>query len=328
MPCLLSRRKLLTWRCLASVLVIADEPLGRYGFPDGHPFGVDRQAAFLREFRARNLDAQTRAAASRPATEAELLRFHTPAHVALVRERSQSGGGFLDTGDTPAVRGIFAAASQVVGASLDAAAALLEGSVERAFVPIAGLHHATRDHAAGFCVFNDIGVVIETLRAAGLERIAYVDIDVHHGDGVYYPFENDPLVVFADTHEDGRYLYPGTGAAEEVGIGAAKGTKLNLPLAPGSGDAQFELAWQRALEHVARYEPQFIILQCGADSVGGDPLAHLQLSAACHARAAADLCRLADRLGHGRVLGLGGGGYNRDNLAAAWTGVVKAMVDS
>ena len=313
---------------MATVLVIADEPLGRYGFPDGHPFGTDRQAAFLREFRAQGLDARTTAGASRPATEAELLRFHTPAHVALVRERSQTGAGFLDTGDTPAARGIFEASSQVVGASLTAAAALMEGRVRRAFVPIAGLHHATREHAAGFCVFNDIGVVIETLRAAGLERIAYVDVDVHHGDGVYYPYEDDPAVIFADTHEDGRYLYPGTGAADETGTGAARGTKLNLPLAPGSTDAQWNVAWERALAHVARHEPEFIVLQCGADSVGGDPLAHLQLTPACHARAARDLCGLADSLGHGRVLGLGGGGYNRDNLATAWTGVVRSMVES
>lgn len=306
-------------------MVIADEPLGRYGFPDGHPFGPDRQAAFLREFRSQGLQERTAAGASRPATREELLRFHTPEHVAHVRERSLAGSGFLDSGDTPATRGIYEAALQVVGASLEAAHAVMSGTVTRAFVPIAGLHHATRSQSAGFCVFNDIGVVIETLRAAGLTRIAYVDIDVHHGDGVYFSFEDDPLVIFADTHEDGRFLYPGTGAEDETGTGRARGSKLNLPLAPGSGPAQFELAWQRALEHVARHEPEFIILQCGADSLGGDPLAHLQLTAECHGRAARDLCALADRLGHGRVLGLGGGGYNRDNLAHAWCAVVAAL---
>ncbi len=214
----------------------------------------------------------------------------------------------------------------MVGASLEATAALLEGRARRAFVPIAGLHHATRTGAAGFCVFNDIGVVIETLRAAGLRRVAYVDIDVHHGDGVYFAYEDDPFVVFADTHEDGRFLYPGTGAADDVGTGAARGTKLNIPLAPGAGPAQFDTAWREALAHVARFEPDFIVLQCGADSLGGDPLAHLELTAECHGRAASDLCALAESLGHGRVLGLGGGGYNRDNLAHAWCAVVAAMV--
>jgi acetoin utilization protein AcuC len=309
-----------------SVLVIADEPLGRYGFPDGHPFGTDRLAAFLREFRARRLQERTVAGHSRPATREELLRFHTPAHVDLVIERSATGGGYLDTGDTPAVRGIHEAAAQVVGAALEAMEALLAGRARRAFVPIAGLHHATREQAAGFCVYNDIGVVIETLRARGLARIAYVDIDVHHGDGVYFSFEDDPRVIFADLHEDGRYLYPGTGTAGQVGTGAAAGTKLNLPLAPGSGDAQFEAAWPRALAHVASHEPEFIILQSGADSLAGDPLAHLQFSARCHGRAARDLAALADRLGHGRVLGLGGGGYNRDNLARAWCAVVEGLL--
>ena len=243
-----------------------------------------------------------------------------------MRERSSAGTGYLDSGDTPAPRGIYEAAVQVVGASLEAASAVLSGDVRRAFVPIAGLHHATRTSAAGFCVFNDIGVVIETLRAAGLQRVAYVDIDVHHGDGVYFSYEEDPLLIFADTHEDGRFLYPGTGAAEDIGAGAARGTKLNLPLAPGSGRVEFERAWQQALAHVARHEPQFIVLQCGADSLGGDPLAHLQLTSECHGQVAADLCGLAERLGHGRVLGLGGGGYNRDNLAKAWCAVVEAFV--
>ena len=194
-------------------------------------------------------------------------------------------------------------------------------------VPIGGLHHAARDRAAGFCVFNDCGVVIEALRRHhGLGCVAYIDIDAHHGDGVYYAFEDDPAVVIADLHESGETLYPGTGTAAECGRGAAAGTKLNVPLPAGSGDEQFLQAWPRMLEHVAGFEPQFLILQCGADSVAGDPLANLRLTPAAHARATGDLCLLADRLGHGRVLALGGGGYDRGNLARAWTGVVEALL--
>ena len=107
----------------------------------------------------------------------------------------------------------------------------MSGECRRTFLPIGGLHHARRDRAAGFCVFNDVGVVIETLRSKyGIARIAYVDIDVHHGDGLYYPYESDPDLIFADLHEDGRYLYPGTGHANERGKGAAEGTKLNVPM--------------------------------------------------------------------------------------------------
>ncbi|HXS30957.1 MAG TPA: hypothetical protein VN755_08995, partial [Steroidobacteraceae bacterium] len=136
------------------MLVVADEALGCYGFPDGHPFGTDRQAAFLREFRARGLDRRCSLGCAREASEPELRRFHTERHVDFVRQRSLAGNGPLDGGDTPAFRGCFEAASRVVGATLDAAGALLDGTADRAFVPIAGLHHAARDAAAGFCIFN------------------------------------------------------------------------------------------------------------------------------------------------------------------------------
>jgi acetoin utilization protein AcuC len=263
----------------------------------------------------------------RDALIGELQLFHTPEHIRFVMERSQAGSGWLDGGDTPAFRGVFEAASCVVGASLTATEWILAGSHRRAFVPIGGLHHASRQRAAGFCVFNDCGVVIEHLRRDhGMARVAYVDVDAHHGDGVFYAFEDDPGLIFADLHESGQSLYPGTGADTEIGSGAAAGTKLNVPLPAGAGDAEFAAVWPQMLAHVAGFEPEFFILQCGADSIAGDPITHLQLSSACHARAAADLCALADRLGHGRVLALGGGGYDRGNLARTWSDVVQALL--
>jgi acetoin utilization protein AcuC len=310
-----------------NVAVVVSERLARYGFGDGHPFGPDRHAAFVREFEARGLDRRVRILEPRTASYEELLAFHSAAYVDFVRERSATGQGFLDAGDTPAFRGVYEAAAVVVGATLNAADAIMAGDIRRAFVPIAGLHHAARDHAAGFCVFNDCGVAIELLRKrAGLERIAYVDIDAHHGDGVFYAFEDDPGVIFADTHEDGRYLYPGTGAASETGRGAAQGTKLNLPLPPGADDSEFGRVWPQIIAHLERFDPQFIILQCGADSVAGDPITHLRLSPKAHGRAARELGELADRLGHGRLLALGGGGYNRSNLAQAWNAVVENLL--
>ena len=307
--------------------VVVSERLARYGFGDGHPFGPDRHAAFVREFEARGLNRRVRVLEPRDATYDELIAFHTPAYVDFVRERSVTGQGFLDGGDTPAFRGVFDAASIVVGATLNATDAIMSGGCRRGFVPIAGLHHAGRDRAAGFCVFNDCGVAIELLRKrSGLERIAYVDIDAHHGDGVFYGFEDDAGVIFADLHEDGRYLYPGTGSLEETGAGAARGTKLNLPLPPGADDTVFAQEWPKVIAHLERFEPQFIILQCGADSLEGDPITHLRLSAKSHGRAARELSQLADRLGHGRVLGLGGGGYNRGNIAQAWNAVVEGLL--
>ena len=303
------------------------EQLARYGFGDGHPFGPDRHGAFVREFEQRGLGAHVAPLEPRDATEAELLLFHTPEYLRFVAERSQAGNGWLDAGDTPAFRGVFEAASCVVGSSLAAADWIMQRARRRAFIPIGGLHHAARDRAAGFCVFNDCGVVIEHLRRErGLARIAYVDIDAHHGDGVFYAFEDDAAVVFADLHEDGRYLYPGTGGADETGRGPAVGTKLNVPLPPGADDEFFASVWPQVTAHLQKFAPEFIILQCGADSLEGDPITHLRFSPRVHGRAARELAELAEELGHGRVLALGGGGYNRANLAQAWTTVVENLM--
>jgi acetoin utilization protein AcuC len=313
----------------SAVLLVAGEQIARYGFGDGHPFGPDRHEVFMRELHDAGLDGRVKRASPRLATREELEYFHTPEYVELVRERSISGHGYLDAGDTPAWKGIFEAASYVVGATLNAVAAVMSGTARRAFIPIAGLHHARRNQAGGFCVFNDCGVAIEVLRRKyGVRRIAYVDIDAHHGDGVFYGFEADPDVLFADLHEDGRHLYPGTGRTEETGIGAAIGTKLNIPLAPGTDDQGYRAAWARIEDYLHAGRPEFILFQCGADSLAGDPITHLRFSEEAHAHAAAQLCEIADSLGHGRVVAMGGGGYNRRNLARAWTRVVGSLLES
>ena len=309
--------------------IVTGERIARYGFGDGHPFGADRHDAFMRELMAQGLDQRVLMLAPRAATRQELELFHLPAYIDLVQSQSATGEGFLDAGDTPASKGIYEAACDVVGAALVATEALMCGRARRAFVPIGGLHHASRGHAAGFCVFNDCGVVVEHLkRVHGLKRIAYVDIDAHHGDGVYYGFEDDPALIYADLHEDGRFLYPGTGASTETGLGPARGTKLNLPLPPGAGDNEFHEAWIAVEAHLERHCPEFVIFQCGADSLEGDPITHLRLTEEAHAHAAGRLCLIADRHAGGRILGLGGGGYNRRNLARAWTRVVQAFIEA
>lgn len=312
-----------------SVLVYRGKEIAAYGFGDPHPFGTDRHDVFHAELEREGLASAVEFGHPRPALVDELALFHTPEYIDKVSRMSAAGTGFLDDGDTPAVRGIYEAASAVVGAVLCAVDELMHGNHRRAFSPIAGLHHAGRNHAAGFCVFNDCGVAAEYLRRKyGLRRIAYVDIDAHHGDGMFYAFEDDPDLIFADIHEDGRFLYPGTGHAHETGTGRARGTKLNLPLAPGAGDDAFAAAWRRVEQYVDERQPEFIIMQCGADSLEGDPITHLSLTEDAHARAAAALCRLADKHCEGRIIGTGGGGYNRRNLARAWTRVVDAFVAS
>jgi acetoin utilization protein AcuC len=301
------------------VTLYVDEAMGKYGFPDGHPFGPDRQAAFWKEAVKQGLDKRAGLARSRLADRDEIARFHTASHVMRVEELSVEGEGSIDYGDTPAYPGVYEASARVVGAALEGLDRIMAGECHRTFQPIGGLHHARRGNAAGFCVFNDCGVVIDTLREEyQVKRVAYVDIDVHHGDGLYYPYEDDPDLVYADIHEDGRFLYPGTGHANERGKGGGEGLKLNIPMPPGSGDKEFYRVWERVEEHLLHYRPEFIVFQCGADSVAGDPLAHLQYTPAAHAHAAKRLCALANEMCDGRIMGFGGGGYNRTNLAQAW----------
>lgn len=143
---------------------------------------------------------------------------------------------------------------------------------------------------------------------------------------MFYGFEDDPNVYVADIHQDGRTLYPGTGKREETGRGAAFGTKLNIPLPPGAGDHEFFAAWDEVEAGLRAFEPEFVLLQCGADSIDGDPLAGLRYTPAAHGHAAARLAQIADELCAGRVLALGGGGYDRENLARAWTAVVEGLL--
>jgi len=311
------------------VLVYRGEALARYGFGDPHPFGLDRHDVFQDELAAAGLNGDIEYAQPGHASVDDLHLFHTAEYIDKVSRLSAEGKGFLDEGDTPAMPGIFEAASSVVGSTIAAVDAVMSDRAKRAFVPIAGLHHAGRGNAAGFCVFNDCGVAVEHLRRKhGLSRIAYVDIDAHHGDGMYYGFEDDSELLFADIHEDGRFLYPGTGAAEETGTGRARGTKLNIPMAPGADDEDFLRAWRRVEDYLESAKPEFILFQAGADSLEGDPITHLCYSEAAHAGAAAALCRLADRHCEGRIVGTGGGGYNRRNLARAWTRVVQSFVEA
>jgi len=311
------------------VLVYKGDELASYGFGDPHPFGLDRHGVFQDELAAADLGDAIEYGTPRRASVDDLLLFHTAGYIDKVSRMSAEGKGYLDEGDTPAVPGIFDAASNVVGTVIAAVDAIMRGEARRAFVPIAGLHHAGRNNAGGFCVFNDLGVAAEYLRKQyGIQRIAYVDIDAHHGDGMFYAFEDDADLIFADIHEDGRHLYPGTGAAEETGTGRARGTKLNIPMPPGADDRDFELAWRRVEAFIDHAKPEFILLQAGADSLEGDPITHLRYTEQAHANAAAALCQLADKHCSGRIIGAGGGGYNRHNLARAWTRVVQSFVEA
>lgn len=310
------------------VFVYKGRALAQYNFGENHPFGPQRHDAFHNKLEkmsfAKNIQTQPPGSADVD----QLALFHTSQYIDKVSRASKDGQGYLDQGDTPAILGIFEAASAVVGTTLSAVDSIMNNETNRAFVPIGGLHHAMRDRAGGFCVFNDCGVAVEHLRKNyGIKRIAYVDIDAHHGDGVFYSYQDDPDLIFADIHQDGQTIYPGTGHTHEIGTGEAIGTKVNIPLSIGANDEDFKVAWQDVENHLNQYQPEFIILQCGADSLSNDPITQMELSESSHAMAASSLCRIANSHCDGKLIALGGGGYNLENIAKAWTAVVQSLVD-
>ena len=306
--------------------IYAGDALARYGFGEGHPLGPERFYAFWNAFQASDLTTRVTVHEPVQGQEVDALLFHNAEYVQRVRQLSDIGTGMLDS-DTPVIPGLFNIALTVVGTVLDAVDQIMHGHTPQAFVPIAGLHHASRVSSAGFCVFNDCGIAIEALRQRyAVKRILYIDIDAHHADGVFYAFEDDADLFFIDTHEDGRYLYPGTGAATETGKDQACGSKLNIPLPPGATDETFFSNWTRIADFMTQHQPEFVILQCGADSLAGDPITHLQLSSKVHFQIAKMIADYANRYCSGRVLALGGGGYNHDNIADAWVESIRGLM--
>jgi acetoin utilization protein AcuC len=318
---------------MCKTAVFLGKELNKYGFGEFHPFNSNRIYWFWSKFNQMNLEKSNKIVIEKPEIVQEeiLLQFHDKDYIDLVKKYSKQETGFLDRGDTPAFKGVFEASCYVVGSSLKALDLVLKKGkgIIHAFNPIGGLHHAKRGSAGGFCVFNDIGVIIMVARKLyGIDRICYVDIDVHHEDGVYYEFEKDSSMFIADIHEDGRYLYPGTGKETETGFGSAKGTKLNIAMKPNSSDIDFISVFKKVEEFVDTVaKPELIISRCGTDCMKGDPLTHLQYTSKAHRYAVDKLHQLSHKYCDGRILALGGGGYNQTNIADGWTEVVKSFID-
>jgi len=309
--------------------VYLGDELARYAFGEDHPFGPLRHDAFSKALYSKALDRKVDILHPVSASQDMLELFHEHVYIEKIRHMSKLGSGYLDQGDTPAFIGMYEAVLSVAGTVCNAVDRLLDDEYKTAFVPIAGLHHARRHVAAGFCVVNDCGIAIEYLRRRhNIKRVAYIDIDAHHGDGVFYSFNDDPDLVFVDFHEDGHHLYPGTGDITETGNGDAAGTKLNIPMPPGAGTELFMKLWPRAEEFIRKSKPEFVLVQCGADSIKGDPITHMAYTEAVHQYTVARLCSIANEYCDGRVVGMGGGGYNLENIAKTWTAVVGTMVEA
>jgi acetoin utilization protein AcuC len=272
-----------------------------------------------------------------PASDEEIQRVHAAAYVAAVRRYSDAPAlastweagqwGLAAGGDTPAFAGMHDAAAAVCGASLAGARAVWRGDADQAFVAGGGLHHAMANRAAGFCVYNDCAVAIQALLDEGAERVAYIDIDVHHGDGTQWIFFEEPRVLTCSVHETGRYLFPGTGGIAERGIGEAEGTAINVPLPPYAGDRPYLRAIEEViLPAVAAFRPDVIVTQDGADPHHGDPLAHLQVTMPSFPRVYRALHELAREAAGGRWVALGGGGYTFQVVPRAWTMLLAEML--
>ncbi|WP_239476683.1 acetoin utilization protein AcuC [Nocardia arizonensis] len=265
----------------------------------------------------------------------ELLRVHTAAYIDAVEHavaptvESVAPPFGLGSADNPVFPGMHAAASVIVGGTLAAAREIAEGRTRRAVSIGGGMHHAMPDSAAGFCVYNDVAIAISWLLDHGFDRIAYLDVDVHHGDGVQRVFYDDPRVLTFSIHQHPATLWPNTGWPEETGVGAAEGTAINLAVMPGTADAQ----WLRGFHAVVpgaleAFRPQIVVSQCGVDTHREDPLADLELTVDGQRAAFRAMRELADRCAEGRWLAVGGGGYSPIRVVPrAWTHLLATALD-
>ena len=281
-----------------------------YDFGPRHPLSPRRFGPGIELLRSLGAEPGL---APEPASDDELEWLHSADYLAAVKRFSDDPGGppeaGIGPGDDPAFAGMHEAAAAVAGGSIRAMEAILRGEVEHAYQPGGGLHHAMRARASGFCVYNDVALAIARARREGL-RVLYVDLDVHHGDGVQALHFHDPGVLTISFHESGRSLFPGTGSVDELGEGSAAGTSVNVPLEPLCGPD----AWLAAVRSVvptlaAAFGPDVIVSQHGADGHVWDPLAHLSLTTTAMGEAARLVDRLAHRRARGRWFATGGGGY-------------------
>lgn len=320
-----------------TTLVYSPE-MAAYRFGADHPLLPERFTLAVELMDAWNLlgDAasQARVVVPTPASEADLLRVHSARYIDTVRDargsRLADESIGLGSGDTPRFPRMHDVAALIAGGTLKALDLVLEGDFDRAFCPAGGLHHAHRDRAAGFCVYNDCAVAIAhaTAKRPGL-RVAYVDIDAHHGDGVEEAFWTRSDVLTISLHESGRYLYPGTGSSRDVGEGAGRGYALNVPMPPYAGPAEYQLAHDLVVEPALRvFAPDVIVAQLGADAHQSDPLTHLALTVAGHAGLVSRLADTADELCSGRLVATGGGGYEAFSATPRmWACALAVLLD-
>lgn len=317
-------------------LVIWDPALVGYDFGEGHPMNPLRLAltAKLAEGLGVLEHVRIEAPSLPDESDAFLETVHSREYLDAVRAASQKPASAdqnfgIGTEDDPAFAGMHDVSALIAAGTLQAVQAVHSGEARHAVNFTGGLHHAMPDKASGFCIYNDAAVGIQWLLDQGVERVAYVDIDVHHGDGVEKVFWNDPRVLTISIHESGTVLFPGTGFARDIGGPDAEGSAVNISLPPGTGDSD----WLRALHAVVHpvvtaFKPQFMVTQHGCDSHYSDPLAHMVLTVDAQKMAHRSLHELAHDVCDGRWVALGGGGYELvDVVPRSWTHLTAIAAD-
>jgi acetoin utilization protein AcuC len=309
---------------MACTLHVAwDDRLVGYDFGPGHPLApvrVELTMALAGELGVLSAPGVT-VAQPASATDADLRLVHDESYIAAVRAARPNPVFGLGTPDDPVFPGMHEASALVAGATLAAASAMFTGRAEHGINVAGGLHHAMRRAASGFCIYNDPAIAIEWLLRQGVEKIAYVDVDVHHGDGVQAAFYNDPRVLTISLHEHPALLFPGTGLPRESGGDKAQGMAVNVALPAGTGDP----GWLRAFDAVVppllrAFEPDVLVSQHGCDTHYRDPLAHLELTIDAQRTAAVWLHALAHETAGGNWLATGGGGYDLVHVVPrTWT---------
>jgi acetoin utilization protein AcuC len=311
-------------------VVVWDEALLGYDLGGGHPLDPIRLDLTIRLAGSLGVLDGVQPLAPVQATDDELRTVHSDDYLTAVKQapRGYVGHG-LGTPDNPIFYRMHEASALVAGGSLLAADEILTGRAARAANIAGGLHHAMRDHASGFCIYNDCALAIRRLLDGGMSRVAYVDIDVHHGDGVQEAFADDPRVLTISLHQHPATLFPGTGRSADVGAPGAEGSAVNVPLPPGTNDGGWLRAFHAVVPALLRvFQPEVLVTQHGADTHVEDPLANLALSVDGQRAAHRALANLADVTAGGRWLALGGGGYSLFRVVPrSWTHLLATLLD-
>ncbi|MFJ5992535.1 acetoin utilization protein AcuC [Lentzea sp. NPDC092896] len=311
--------------------VVWDRSFLGYDLGGDHPLNPVRLDLTVRLATALGVLDDVELRVPEPASDEEIELVHKPGYLSAVQAAPTAGwdvGHGLGTPDNPVFERMHEASALVVGGSLAAARAIASGEADRAVNIAGGLHHAMPDSAAGFCVYNDCAVAIEWLLRSGVERIAYVDVDVHHGDGVQTAFWDDPRVLTVSLHQHPMSLWPGTGWAGEVGGAGAEGSAVNVPLPAGTRDGSWMRAFHATVPSLLRaFRPQVLVTQCGVDTHKEDPLADLSLSVDGHRAIYQAFRDLVNEHGY-KWLALGGGGYELLRVVPrSWTHLLATVLD-